>query len=77
MCSRVRPRFRTVPASAQITPMQRMQIGGPLTVNAGSAINGDRFDVLQSARWHSFRLDFTGEMEVERVIPTMVPEGTE
>ena len=76
-CTRVRPRYRTKPSTATITPQTLMALGDTPTSLAASSINGDRFDVLQSARWHRFRLDFTGAMEIESLMPTLIADGDE
>ncbi len=76
-CTRVRPRYRTKPTTATITPQSAMALGDTPTATAASSVNGNRFDVLQSARWHIFRLDFTGPMEIENLIPDLVGDGDE
>jgi hypothetical protein len=75
--TKVRPRYETKPATATITPRSVMALGDSPTVGAVSSINGNRFDVLQSARFHAFRLDFTGDFEIQAVLPQMVEAGFE
>lgn len=77
LCSRVRPRYRTKPATAMITPSSVMALGDTETTGATSSINGDRFDVLQSARWHAFRLDYTGNFELESMLVSLTGAGNE
>jgi len=77
LLTRVRPRYRTKPATAQITHSHCMALGDVPQSIAPVSINGDRFDLLHSARWHQVRVDFTGEVEIERLIPTLVAEGDE
>lgn len=77
LCSRVRPRYRTKPTTATITPYSVMALGDTDTARAPSSINGDRFDVLQSARWHAFRLDYTGNFEVESFLVSLTGAGNE
>ena len=76
-CTRVRPRYRTKPTTATITPQTLMALGDTPSSLAASSINGDRFDVMQSARWHRFRFDFTGAMEIESLLPTLIADGDE
>lgn len=69
-CDRVRMLYRTKPDTATLTPYQYEQPG--YVVGTGSATtNDDRFDMLVSARWHQFKVDFTGAMEVEALTPRM------
>lgn len=77
LCWRVRPRFRTPPSSASIVPSGYFQHGATASVGASAAINGDRFDVLQSARWHAFAMSFTGECDIEGVLPSLRKQGQE
>ena len=77
VCTRVRPRYRTKPTAATITPAATFDLGGTVRYGATSSINGDRFDVLQAGRYHRFALTFTGAMEVEALVPTLKPQGLE
>ena len=77
VCTRVRPRYRTKPTAATITPASLFDLGGTIRYGSTSSINGDRFDVLQAGRYHRFALTFTGSMEVEALNPTLKPQGLE
>lgn len=77
LIKRVRPRYRTKPTTAHITHSSCMALGDVPQAHAQVPINGDRFDILYSARWHQNRVDFTGEVEVEALIPTLEAEGDE
>jgi hypothetical protein len=77
VCTRVRPRYRTKPTAATITPCATFDLGGTPYYGPASSINGDRFDVLQSGRYHRFAMTFTGAMEVEALNPTLKPQGLE
>jgi hypothetical protein len=76
-CLRVRPRYRDKPSAASIIPRACFDLGGTVYTGTSSAINGDRFDVLQSARYHSFDLTFTDSMEVEALDAKLVPVSAE
>lgn len=76
-CTRVRPRYGTKPTTAQITGYSVMALGDTPTMNSTSAINGNRFDVLQSARWHQFKLAMTGDGEVQEIKIDLVGAGYE
>ncbi len=76
-CTRVRPRYGEKPTSATLTPYSEMALGDNPTIGAARAVNGNRFDVLQSARWHQFRVDFVGDFEIQAIIPSVVEAGGE
>lgn len=77
LCTRVRPKFRTKPSTGTITNSYVMSLGESASSDSSSTINSDRFDVLRSARYHSFAMSFTGSTEVEAIGPVLVPEGQE
>lgn len=77
VCTRVRPRYRTKPSAATIAGSTRMDLGGTISTGSSGSINGDRFDVLQSGRYHRFTLTLTGACEIEAVVPTLKPQGSE
>lgn len=77
LCDRVRPRFRVKPTTCSIAGHTTMALGDATTAAASGDINGDRFDVLQSARWHKFALTFNSQTELEAITPRLQPEGEE
>lgn len=77
LCTRVRPKFRAKPTGGDITAASVMDLGGTVATQAASAINGDRFDVLQSARYHRFAINFDDQAEVEALGVPLQPEGEE
>lgn len=76
-CTRVRPRYTTKPTAAAITSYSVMALGDSPTMGASSSINGNRFDVLQSARWHQFKLAMTGNGEIEDIKVDLTAAGYE
>ena len=54
-----------------------MALGDTPTTKPTTNINVNRFDLLQAARWHQARVDFTGQFEIEELIPTFVGDGSE
>lgn len=77
LCYRLRPRFRAVPATAQLSAGAIFRHGDTVSMGSPVALNGDRFDVLQSGRWHQFLMDTTGDFEVLGFIPQFRKQGTE
>lgn len=76
LCDRVRVKFRTKPTSSTLTPYLASELGTSVE-NTTSILNVDRYDLLQSARWHKFKLYFMGPMEVETVTPRIKMQGYE
>lgn len=62
--SRVKPRYLTRPTSATMTNYYRNELGDSLSTDATTVMSEGRFDILRSARWHRFKFDHTGDMEV-------------
>lgn len=64
----VLPRFLKAPASASMTAFYKNVLGDALATNSNTAALYDgKFDLLQRARWHRLRVDFTGEVELAGV----------
>lgn len=74
---RVRPRWRTKPSASTLAHRYRMDLGDSITQKSPVSINGDRFDVLHSARWHGWLLTCTGDGEVEAFRSDLVQAGRE
>jgi hypothetical protein len=65
LVTRLRPRFITAPATGTLTNSYRDDLGGSLTSAAASvALSNAKFDFEREARWHSFRMAYTGNMEI-------------
>ena len=60
---RVTPRWITKPQQAVLTNYQWMASGDTPVVDASSIMDNGRFDILRSAAWHRFVIDFTGPWE--------------
>lgn len=71
----VKPRFLVRPTSAVITYYSKA-FEGDLAMSRGtSTINGNQFDVLSSARYHSLKFDMTGEYEISGITPILQQDG--
>jgi hypothetical protein len=78
LCDRVRPKFRTKPTAGTITGYTKMALGDTPTLASPSApMNGDRFDVLQVGRYHSFAITFADQTELESLPARLREEGEE
>lgn len=64
LTQRVQPRFTNDPTSGSMTNYYRMTDGAAFTTDATITMSSARFDVLREARWHKFKTDYTGDVEV-------------
>jgi hypothetical protein len=75
--SRMKCRYITAPTSASMVNYYRNNIGDSLTTDATTSETDDKFDVMREARWHRFRIDFVGPVELSGLIPEFVGGGLE
>lgn len=75
--SRITPRFLTRPTTGSLTSYSRNAMGDDLTTEATSTLESGRFDLLQAARWHRVKLDFTGELELAGLDWTLAEDSRE
>lgn len=73
---RVRPRYSTSPASASMTNYFKNDSGGSLSTDQTVSADDGKFDVLQSARWHRVKFDYTGDVETSGFNADVQPEGS-
>lgn len=64
LVKKIRLRYANAPDSATATTYCRMNSGEPEVLGASGAINDGKFDVLQAARWHKAKFEFTGDVMV-------------
>lgn len=64
LMQRVQPRFINDPTTGNMTNYFRMTDGASYTTDQTISLSGGRFDVLREARWHKFKCDYTGDVEV-------------
>jgi hypothetical protein len=72
---RVRPRYADAPDSASMTAYYKQDAGDAVTTGETVDANDGKFDVLQSARWHRVKFEFTGDVETTGYTADLVPEG--
>lgn len=77
MIDRVQPRFINDADTGAMTNYYRMSDGSAYTTDALSAMVNSRFDLFRSARWHKFKLEFTGDVEISGNNYSLQPEGFE
>ena len=58
-----------------MTNYYKADAGDALTQGATQSADDGKFDVLQSARWHRLKFDWTGDVEVSGLNADMQPEG--
>jgi hypothetical protein len=72
-----RVRFLNSPTSATGEVFCKNDAGDDYENTAMFTMQGNRIDVLQSARFHKLRLDFQGDVEVTAIRYDTVPDGEE
>ena len=77
LLTRVKPRFITAPTSASMVNYYRSNLGDSLTTDATTTMSSGRFDVMRESRWHRFRQDFTGPVEIAGNVIDLEPAGDE
>lgn len=77
LMQRVQPRFVNDPTSGSMTNYYRMTDGASYTTDASIAMSSGRFDVLREARWHKFKTEYTGDVEVAGHNYSLVAGGEE
>lgn len=77
LLQRVKCRFTQAPTSATLQAYYKNDSGDSLTAGSSVSMNGNKFDLLQSARWHRVQIDFTGPVEITAIGETHVQDGLE
>jgi hypothetical protein len=78
MFSRLVPRWITKPTSANCVNFYKNNSGDSFTQDATTAMDSNgRFDFLRDSRWHKYRLDFTGPVELGTTREMIEVGGTE
>ena len=58
-----------------MTNYYKVDAGDVVTLGDTTDADDGKFDVLQSARWHRVKFDWTGAVEVSGMNADMQPEG--
>lgn len=77
LLTRLKCRYVTAPTTSSLVNFYRQNIGDSLTTDATTSQTSGKFDVLREARWHRFRIDFTGNVELSALVPEFEEEGLE
>jgi len=75
--SRVKPRFLVSPASSTMLYSHSNTDASSFTQNLSSNWENQWYDVLWSARWHKFELQFSGNMKISGYDLALTPDGTQ
>lgn len=73
----IRARFLRAPSAGGGQVYQKANSGENAAAGGAMSLTGSRWDVMQSARWHSARLDMTGDCELNALRFDLVPDGLE
>lgn len=71
----VKPRFIARPGSSSITNYTKEYADDEPALCNISAINGNKYDVLSSGRYHRLKFDHVGDYEMVGYAPDLVPDG--
>lgn len=63
------------PASATVQTYTKMEAGDSVSTGSTATMSDGKFDVMDSARWHSASFTFTGEHRVSGISATLTSEG--
>ena len=74
---RLRPAYKSAPTSATMTNYYKDDSGDNLAPGVVTTMVEQRFDVLQSSRWHRFQVDSTGNFEITGITPDVVADGVD
>lgn len=75
--SRVKPRFLLAPASSQMLYSHSNTDAESFTQNLTSTYANNWYDVLWSAQWHKFEMQFTGNTKISGYDLTISPDGSQ
>jgi hypothetical protein len=77
LLTKIRLRFMPgyKPTTATVQTFVRDELGADPALASSAIMSDGKFDVLDSARWHSARFDFTGDHRVTDIGAELVPEG--
>lgn len=73
----VMPRFLQMPTSTNMTNYTKDMMGADLVVGNAIPINGNKYNVLASARYHRLKFDMVGDHEIVGYTPQAEQDGTE
>ena len=73
--TRVRPRFRTSPATSTLTGSTVMNLGDTPVVGTSTDLYSGWYNTVQAGNFHRFDLTFTGSMEIESIRPILAEQG--
>lgn len=77
MIMRVQPRFVNDADTGAMTNYYRLTDGASYTTDKTVTMVSNRFDLRRSARWHKFKTEYTGNVEVVGHTYNIMPEGDE
>lgn len=75
--SRVKPRFLKSPASSTMLYSHSNTDASTFTQNLSATWAYQYYDVLWSARWHKFELQFSGDMKINGIDVELLQDGTQ
>jgi hypothetical protein len=77
MLSRIRVRFEQTPTTATVETFTKPSVGESYSLRSTGTLNGSKFDVLQSGRFHRAVITMSGNVKVTGIDAKVMPEGDE
>ena len=75
--TRVRPRFLLAPESSELEYRYDNDYGDDFTYKTSATLQNAKYDLLHSARWHTFKFNFVGNMEIVGARFSLKPNGVQ
>lgn len=77
IANKIRLRFAPSykPTSANIQTFTTMELGSSPSTSSTASMNDGRFDVIDSSRWHSSTISFTGDYRLIGMSTNLIPSG--
>jgi hypothetical protein len=75
--TRVRPRFLTAPDSSTLEYSYDNSYGDAFLAKNTYNLTNYKYDLIFDARWHEFKFNFSGNMEMTGVVVTLLTSGTQ
>jgi hypothetical protein len=75
MCRALRVRYTAKPTTSTCTGYVKDESGATVATGSSASVNDGRHDMRQTARWHRFKVDTTGDFEATGIRPEFVETG--
>jgi hypothetical protein len=74
-CRDFKVRYSTAPTTSTATGYTKDESGATVATGSSATQSDGKHDMRQTARWHRFKVDTTGDFTVSGVMPAFSPAG--